>query len=502
MAKLSEWLKGLEPVSVVGSTAIDVSGIAYDSRTVKKGDLFVCIKGFSDDGHRYLDDARQAGAVAAVVEEEVEAPDSFTVVHVPNSRRALALISDKYCDRPSRKLAVIGITGTNGKTTTSYLTRAVLAAAGERTGLIGTVRHWIGERAIVPVHTTPESLDLQELLASMVRENISSVVMEVSSHALALDRVVGVEFDAALFTNISRDHLDFHRTYDAYRAAKAHLFTLLAVSAKESKFAVFNFDDPVGRELADAWDGDALVYGLDPEADVRASALETSLNRTGFSVTFAGEERRVTIPLGGKHNVHNALGAYAVGLGLGFDRGTIEDGLTAVGQVPGRFELVVDADPFSVIVDYAHTPDALRFVLSSVKELTSGRLIAVFGCGGDRDRGKRPLMGEIAASIADYTIVTSDNPRSEDPVAIIDEILDGIDRDRTPVGVEPDRRAAIEQALSAARAGDSVVIAGKGHEDYQILGSRRIHFDDRETVRELLGAGSGSSAPVADSARF
>lgn len=499
MAKLSEWLREIEPVSVQGKADVDISGIAYDSRKVRRGDLFVCIRGFSDDGHRYLEDVRRAGAAAAIVEREVGISEPFTVVRVSSSRRALALLADLYYDRPSRQLAVVGITGTNGKTTTSFLTRSVLTAAGARVGLIGTVRHWIGEDSVPARNTTPESLDLQELLASMVAQKVASAVMEVSSHALALDRVVGVEFDVGVFTNLSRDHLDFHETYEAYRTAKARLFTLLAASRKPSRLAVFNLDDPVGREFARDWESRALTYGETDQADVRASGAEVFLNRIDLGIVHGGEERRVTIPLGGSHNVYNALAAYAVGLGLGLGRTTIEEGLAAAPPVPGRFELVVDADPFSVIVDYAHTPEALRYVLASAKELTPGRVIVVFGCGGDRDRGKRPLMGEVAASIADYIIVTSDNPRSEDPMAIIDEILMGIDRTRSALAVEPDRRSGIEQALSEARSGDTVVVAGKGHEDYQIIGSKRIHFDDRETVHELLAARSGSSASMADS---
>jgi UDP-N-acetylmuramoyl-L-alanyl-D-glutamate--2,6-diaminopimelate ligase len=499
MAKLSEWLEEIEPVSVRGEVDVDVSGIAYDSRKVRWGDLFVCIRGLSDDGHRYLEDARRAGAAAAVVEREMSISEPFTVVRVSNSRRALALLADLYYHRPSRQLAIVGITGTNGKTTTSFLTRSVLTAAGVRMGLIGTVRHWVGEDSVPARNTTPESLDLQELLASMVAQKLAGAVMEVSSHALALDRVVGVEFDVGVFTNLSRDHLDFHQTYEAYRAAKARLFALLAASRKPSRLAVFNVDDPVGREFARDWESRALTYGQTDQADVRASGAEVFLNRIDLEVVHGGEERTVTIPLGGSHNIYNALAAYAVGVGLGLGRTTIEEGLAAAPPVPGRFELVVDADPFSVIVDYAHTPEALRYVLASVKELTPGRVIVVFGCGGDRDRGKRPLMGEEAASIADYTVVTSDNPRSEDPMAIIDEILVGIDRTRSAVAVEPDRRAGIEAALSEARPGDTVVVAGKGHEDYQIMGSKRIHFDDRETVHELLAARSGSSASVADS---
>jgi UDP-N-acetylmuramoyl-L-alanyl-D-glutamate--2,6-diaminopimelate ligase len=387
---------------------------------------------------------------------------------------------------------MVGITGTNGKTTTSYLTEALLRAHGLTTGVIGTIRYVGGSTAMDANQTTPDALQLGGLLARMRDDGVRAVAMEVSSHALAQARADALAFDVAVFTNLTQDHLDFHGTFDEYRRAKRRLFELLARSPKPRRTAVVNVDDPAGAAMVEGLRLDVIRFGLGASADVRA--LEHTSALDGIRMTVATPAGRLTItsPLIGEHNVMNLLGAIGVGLAIGLPPASIVATLAEVGAVPGRFEQVKAGQPFLVVVDYAHTPDALERVLTTARKLTQGRLGVVFGCGGDRDRGKRPLMGGIAARLCDQVWVTSDNPRSERPAAIIDEIVVGVRE--TGAGAEryvtePDRRAAIRAALAWGRAGDTVVIAGKGHETYQIVGADVLAFDDREVARQVLTGG-------------
>jgi UDP-N-acetylmuramoyl-L-alanyl-D-glutamate--2,6-diaminopimelate ligase len=486
-------LDALPDKRVLGAVPASVTGIAYDSRKVTAGNLFVAVPGLKQDGRLYVRDAIDRGA-AAVVVEGVEPLAMASTVHivVPSSREALARLADAYFAHPSRALIVVGITGTNGKTTTSLLVDALLAASGHKTGLVGTIQYRIGAKARPAGQTTPEAVELQSLFAEMVEHGVSAVAMEVSSHALSLHRVDGVEFDVAVFTNLTQDHLDFHRTFESYRAAKARLFALLAAGSKRRRAAVINTDDPAGRSMVEGLDVPVITFGLGAGAEVRPRRFSSASDGIRMDVETSRGAIHVESRLVGEHNVMNLLGAAAVGLALGMEPQTIGPALGGVDSVPGRFERVEAGQPFLVVVDYAHTPDALERVLTTGRKLVNaaGRLAVVFGCGGDRDRGKRPLMGGIAARLADRVWVTSDNPRSERPEAIIDEIVAGIPTSGPAAASRhvtiADRKAAIHSALEWARAGDVVVIAGKGHETYQIVGAEVLPFDDREVARAAL----------------
>jgi UDP-N-acetylmuramoyl-L-alanyl-D-glutamate--2,6-diaminopimelate ligase len=469
---------------------IQITGVQYDSRKVARGNVFVAIRGTDVDGHRFVQNAVNAGASVIVVEDESAAPDSLMLhtgvckLVVPDARAALAAMSRNFFADPSRALRVVGVTGTNGKTTTTHLVRAILEAAGERTGLIGTIEYRIGDEVRPATHTTPESLELNGLLADMVARGCTAAVMEVSSHALAMKRVEGVQFQAAVFTNLTQDHLDFHGSMDAYFEAKQTLFRTLDPSAT----AVTNVDDPYGTAMVGGTPARVLTYGTGERADLRAADITLGVRGCGFTMISAGSSGTVTSPLTGRFNVSNILAAAGAGVALGLPWDAIRSGIASVRSVRGRFEQVAAPQGWTAIVDYAHTPDALENVLTTihgVKPAGVGRVITVFGCGGNRDAGKRPVMGRIASSLSDLTIVTSDNPRNEDPGAIITQIIAGAAAGRD-VRVEPDRRAAIRMALEAARRDDVVLIAGKGHETYQVVGSSRSHFDDREEVEAFL----------------
>jgi UDP-N-acetylmuramoyl-L-alanyl-D-glutamate--2,6-diaminopimelate ligase len=475
---------------VVGTPPPTVSGLTADSRRVEPGDCFVAVPGFKEDARRYVPDAVARGARLVVTEGEPLADVPVPQIVVPSVRPALARLADAFHGRPSAALMLVGITGTNGKTTTSYLVDALLRARGLATGIIGTIQYVLGGEARPAHHTTPEALEIQAMLAEMRARSIGGVAMEVSSHALALSRVDGLDFDVAIFTNLTQDHLDFHRTFDEYRRAKRRLFELLAASPKPGRTAVFNADDPAGAAMVAGLDVPVLSYGLQPGAGVRA--VEHTSGLDGIHMTVQTPQGRLTLrsPLIGEHNVSNLLGAIGAGLALGLAPDVIAGALAGVGTVPGRFEQIEAGQPFLVVVDYAHTPDALARVLATARKITRGRLGVVFGCGGDRDRGKRPIMGELAARLADRAWVTSDNPRSESPEAIVWEVLGGVAR--VPGGTErcvgePDRGLAIRAALAWAAAGDTVVIAGKGHETYQVVGTEVLDFDDRAIAREILG---------------
>jgi UDP-N-acetylmuramoyl-L-alanyl-D-glutamate--2,6-diaminopimelate ligase len=463
-----------------------VRSVEYDSRRVEEGCLFVAVTGFVTDGHRFLADAAKRGATAALVEHASGAPVPEVVV--PDTRAALGLVAHEFYGRPSERLRTHGITGTNGKTTTSYLTDAVLRGAGMRTGVIGTLGYRVDDRHYPGDRTSPESLDLARLMASMVDVGVAAVTMEVSSHALALRRAVGMKLDTATFTNLSRDHLDFHGSLEEYGAAKKMLFDALAGAAwKPGATAVVNADDAFGREIVSSLRSSprvrTITYGLSA-GDVHAASVEATAGGTNAVFVTPSGRFPVRLKLISAFNVLNALAATGVAVSQGVAEETIAAGLESVDRVDGRLQLVDGGQDFAVVVDYAHTPDALEKVIGALRGLSPRRLIVVFGCGGDRDRGKRPLMGAIAARGADVAIVTSDNPRTERASVIIEDILAGmkVADARAEVEVIEGRRDAIRRAAGLASAGDIVLVAGKGHEDYQIVGTEKLRFDDREEV--------------------
>jgi len=489
--KLKDLLKGLETKAVSGLDNVDVTNIAYDSRKVGPGAVFVCLSGLHSDGHRFVRDAVSLGAVAVVVERDVQVDGAVRVL-VPDSRKALALLACRFYGDPSRRLKIAGITGTNGKTTVSYLVQSICSQAGIRAGVIGTIGYDVGDVTLKGSHTTPEAPEFQELLSKMVAQGITHAAVEVSSHALAFGRSYGTEFDVVVFTNLTRDHLDFHGTFDEYQKAKLRLFTGAERKTwkKGPPTAILNLDDPFFDALAEVAGDKMIGYSISKAADLRVGDFEHFSGGSKFSIVWRGQNLEVRLSLPGVFNVMNALAAFGVGVCFGIDERQIVRGLEAVKGVRGRLELVERGRAFSVFVDYAHTSDALSNVLRTVREITKGNLICVFGCGGDRDRGKRSEMGRVSGALADYTIVTSDNPRSEEPFSIITEIEKGILETKGRYEIIPDRREAIRHAIARAREGDSVLIAGKGHEDYQILGNKVVHFDDREVAAEFLGESS------------
>jgi len=488
MLSLKELSSAVEVLDRGGPQEVTIRGLHYDSRRVEPGFLFVAIQGFRTDGHLFLREAAERGAVAAVVQKEVPLPPEMSWIRVRDTRKALADLATCFYGYPSRRLRLFGVTGTNGKTTTTYLIEGILNSAGRPTGLLGTVTNRLGEQMLTTEHTTPESLDLQRILAWMAGNGAEAVVMEVSSHALSLERVRGTEFDVAVFTNLTQDHLDFHPDMEDYFNAKAKLFTSLEKGCKPGyKYAVINSDDQWGLRLITLTKVPVVTYGLNTDAMVRAENIQMKSTGTLLEVVCEGKRYPLELKLVGRFNVYNALAAWAVGWQEGIEPELLADILSRLEGAPGRFEKVDAGQDFTVIVDYAHTPDGLVNVLKAARQVTAGRVIVVFGCGGDRDRTKRPLMGEAAAKLSDFCVITSDNPRSEDPEAIIRDILPGVKRvkDKDYI-VEVDRRRAIAQALKMARTGDTVIIAGKGHETYQLIGDKVLPFDDREVAREEL----------------
>jgi UDP-N-acetylmuramoyl-L-alanyl-D-glutamate--2,6-diaminopimelate ligase len=481
-------LAALPDKRVHGTLPLTVAGIASDSRRVEPGDCFVAVPGFKQDARRFASDAMARGATLIVTEG---APLDLTApqILVPSARRALSRLAATAYHHPSRRLTLVGITGTNGKTTTSYLVEALLRGCGLGTGVIGTIQYVLGDERRPAGQTTPEALDIQAMLAQMLERGVGGVALEVSSHALELHRVQDLAFDVAVFTNLTQDHLDFHGTHEAYARAKRRLFELLADSPKPRRTAVVNADDPAGETMVEGLPLSVLTFGFTQEASVHPVEHASTIDGIRLTVSTPRGRLSLSSPLIGEHNVGNLLGAVAVGLALEMEPPTIATALARVDTVPGRFEQVRAGQPFLVVVDYAHTPDALERVLTTARKLTRGRLAVVFGCGGDRDRGKRPLMGAIATRLCDQVWVTSDNPRSEPPEAIIDEILGGVGEGASiPSRVVrlADRQRAIRAALAWAEAGDGVVIAGKGHETYQIVGADVLSFDDREVARQIL----------------
>jgi len=467
---------------------LPVSAIAYDSRRVAAGSVFVALKGLRADGAAFAEQAITRGA-QAIVSESIR-PDNASVpwLTVRDARLALALLADRFFEHPSRRMPVVGVTGTNGKTTTSYLLSSILDAAGLRAGMLGTVAYRIGGEDREASRTTPEAPDVQQLLGEMLAHGCKSAVMEVSSHALSLKRVDGMRFAAGVFTNLTRDHLDFHEDMEAYFAAKRRLFEMLPDEAP----GVINADDPRGASLVELC-RHPVTYGLAATADVSTSNIDMTLGGMRFEVTTPKGTVQISSKLVGRPNVYNILAATATAVSLELPVAAIEEGVSGLRGVPGRFEVVSDSgDAVTVVVDYAHTDDALRNLLETARPLAPNRLITVFGCGGDRDRSKRPLMGMVAARLSDVVVITSDNPRSEEPARIIEEIERGIPAgsqasSRSPI-VESlvDRSAAIERAVAIAAPGDLVLIAGKGHEKYQQIGDRVLPFDDSEVAKAAL----------------
>ena len=463
-----------------GPADVQITGLAYDNRLVEPGFLFFCVPGFTRDGHDFAPDAVERGAAALVVARPLGL--GVPEVQVDDVRSAMAVAAARFHGDPTARLPVVGITGTNGKTTTAFLVRSLLEAADRRCGLLGTVKSVIGGVEHPVVRTTPEAIDLQRTFAAMAEAGDEACAMEISSHALELRRADGIHVAAAVFTNLTQDHLDFHPDMEAYFQAKRLLFASPLTRAR-----IANADDAYGRRLAEEFP-DTVTFALDAEADYRAAGVEQSFTGTRFTAVTPDGEFAVRVGLPGRFNVLNALGAWAAARALGVPPATIAGALAGAGRVPGRFEPVDEGQPFAVLVDYSHTPDSLENALRAARELAEHRVIAVFGAGGDRDRGKRPLMGAIAAREADLAIVTSDNPRSEEPGAIIAEILAGIE-DRSGVEADADRRAAIRRAIGLAEPGDVLVIAGKGHEQGQeFAGGRKEPFDDVAVAREALRA--------------
>jgi UDP-N-acetylmuramoyl-L-alanyl-D-glutamate--2,6-diaminopimelate ligase len=490
--RIGELADLLPQATLSGNPGVEINGIAYDSRQVQSGDLFVCIKGFNFDGHTFAEDALARGAVGLVVEQSSSvAPPSAEVpiIHTEDSRKALALLSAEFYGHPSRKLRLIGVTGTNGKTTTTYLIKAILAAAGHKVGLIGGIGNQVGGKLLPAERTTPESLDLQRLFNEMVIDGCDYSVMEVSSHAIELQRIAGSEFDIGVFTNLSQDHLDFHPSLQDYFETKARFFTALnAASTKDGKAAILNSDDQHSADIARQLSVPIMSYGTTPGATYRAEDIQIRPTGLSYRLVCPQGDFVVRLPITGYFNVYNSLAALATCVAAGLDLTQVIEGLAQAQAVPGRLEGIDVGQDFTVLVDYAHTPDSLENALKTVRGLTKGRTIVVFGCGGDRDKTKRPLMGEIAGRLADVVIVTSDNPRSEDPEAICEAVAHGLGRTigDKPFEVIVDRRQAIERAVEVANKGDSVLIAGKGHETDQVLRDRTIHFDDREEAARAL----------------
>jgi UDP-N-acetylmuramoyl-L-alanyl-D-glutamate--2,6-diaminopimelate ligase len=488
--KTIDYLEPVEICNVEDIENINITGISYDSRTVSKGNVFICIAGERFDGHNFIDTAVKAGAALIISQKNINYAD-FPVIRVKNTKIALAKIANLFFGFPSKKIDLIGVTGTNGKTTTTHLIETIFEKAGIKCALIGTLgsRLSSSEEYSSVAHTTPQAPELQESLKKMYGKGIKKVVMEVSSHSLDQERVTECDFSGAVFTNLTQDHLDYHITMDNYFNAKSRLFKMVAKSSHENKYAVVNLDDKYSSRLIDLIPKDVRVitYGIKNNSDVWAKDIVISTEGSEYSFISPVGNGKMKLHLTGQFNVYNSLAALCVGIAEGIDIKTCINALESVSGVPGRFE-VVSRKPL-VIVDYAHTPDGLQNVLNAAEKIVSetGRLICVFGCGGDRDVTKRPQMGRIAENLCDKVIVTSDNPRTEDPQQIITDILTGIQElDSKGVTVEPDRAVAIEQAILNSAPDDVIVIAGKGHEDYQIINYQKFHFDDREEARKAL----------------
>jgi UDP-N-acetylmuramoyl-L-alanyl-D-glutamate--2,6-diaminopimelate ligase len=476
--KLRDIMENINFDIIQGSIDLDIRTIQYDSRKVNQGDVFFCVEGYNVDGHKYVQDAIKNGAIAVICQKDIDNNLNCTVIKTNDSRKALAISAANYYKNPSRDMKIIGITGTNGKTTSAFMIKGILEQTGYKVGLIGTIANYIGEKKIHTERTTPESLELQELFSEMVEAKVDYCVMEVSSHSLSLDRVYGVEFCESIFTNLTQDHLDFHKTFENYFSAKLKLF-------ENSKNAIINTDDTYGERAYNSIASSKLSYGLGKNTDIRASDIKMHSRGSKFTLEYKDDSFEMELSIPGNYNIYNALGAIGVCLSEGIELEVIKIALLKV-QVPGRCELVSNTHDlgFEIILDYAHTPDGLENILKTAREFTKGKLICVFGCGGDRDKAKRPIMGRIGSELCDVSVITSDNPRNEDPLEIISEIAAGIVNNNFEI-IE-NRKVAIKRAMEIACPGDVIVIAGKGHEDYQILKGKTIHFDEREVVAEII----------------
>ncbi len=495
---LATLLLPLDVVSATGNLEVELSGITDDSREVAQGSLFVAVKGQQVDGHSFVAQVYRQQIGGVVVQAPFQAPSHVRKeggpawIEVKDSRKALGQLASRFFQNPSQSLLMVGVTGTNGKTTVAHVSQAILERGGYRTGLMGTVGYHVGPEYQAASHTTPGAVPLQAFLHRMVEGGMDTAVLEVSSHALALDRVEGCGFDTVVFTNLTQDHLDFHETMESYYHAKLRLFQEFVVPASKTgpKRAIINIDDAWGVRLQAETPVPVWTYSLRRRADIYATNVTLSMDGTRFTVHTPGGSSDIQSALVGEHNVSNLLAGIGVGLARGMSLDDVRQGILGFRTVPGRFEQVEAGQDFSVIVDYAHTEDALAQLLAAARQLRRERIITVFGCGGDRDPGKRPKMGRVAAQRSDVVFLTSDNPRTEDPEAILRDIEQGVlglsASERGASYVIPDRRAAIRAALLEARPGDVVLIAGKGHEDYQVIGKTRHRFDDRVVARELL----------------
>ena len=481
MKKLKELLNGVNVGKVYGDTDREIGHIHFDSRKIEPGDVFIAQRGVNADGHAFIDKALTRGAVAVVCEQLPEnRPEEVTYIWTADTSEALGVMAGNYWDNPSRELKLVGVTGTNGKTTTATLLYELVRLAGEKAGLLSTVCNYIGEEKIPATHTTPDALSIQELLRRMVDAGCRYCFMEASSHAIHQKRIAGLDFDGAIFSNITHDHLDYHKTMENYKAAKGMLFARAAKS-------VINMDDAAGAYMKEQSKGEVLTIGVDCKADLTAEGIDVSADGTAFDMLWQGKRYPVHLHTPGRFSVYNALGAAGACILLGVPVEEIVAGLTANPGVSGRFQTVRSKRGCQAVVDYAHTPDGLENVLNTANEFVKGKLIAVFGCGGDRDRTKRPIMGEIGGRLAGYCIITSDNPRTEDPEKILEDVEVGVKKTDCPYEKIVDRREAIQKAVAMAEAGDVILIAGKGHETYQIFPDKTIHFDDIEEVRKAFG---------------
>jgi len=482
--RLHELVKALHDFRIVLVANPEITSIEVDSREVKNGSLFICIEGYNVDGHNYVKEAIANGAVAIVAKRDVEA--DIPVIKVRSTVRALAILANAFYDNPTAKMHMIGITGTNGKTSVAHLIHDILRKSGQNTGLVGTIGMKINEEEFAAQNTTPDSLTLQKMFQQMVNAGVDTAIMEVSSHALHIGRIHGCQYDISVFTNLTQDHLDYHKTMDAYRAAKSLLFAQLGNSynVKHPKYAILNADDEATAEYIVASQGIIITYGIENDADIMARDIKTTSRGTTFTLIMKDVERVVQMGLVGKFNVYNILATIGACLASGLKLNSILESIQDLASVPGRFELVDAGQDFNVIVDYAHTPDSLENVLTTIGEFTAGKIYCIIGCGGDRDKSKRPIMAEIASDLSDYPIFTSDNPRTEDPVAILNDMEAGAKQKSYQIIV--DRKEAIEYAINEATSGDVVLIAGKGHESYQIIGEKILDFDDRKVARNAI----------------
>ena len=482
--KLKKLLDKIDILQLNAEPDMEISGVNSDSRKVCPGDLFIAVRGYESDGHRFIGKAVDAGATCIVCEEAPETDIPYVLV--ADSRRAMSLLAANFFGQPAEKMCMIGVTGTNGKTTVTNLIKHVLELTMDaKVGLIGTNRNMIGDTELETERTTPDSLELQQLLRRMADAGCTHVVMEVSSHALYLDRVCGIQYKIGIFTNLTEDHLDFHKTMDAYAQAKAKLFSI-------SDISIINIDDDYAQVMLDSARGRKYTYSARKnEADLTAKNIHLGQSGVTFCALSTGRLEKIKLNIPGMFSVYNGLSALAAAVCLGVDVGAAGRALNDCSGVKGRAEVVPSDKGFTVLIDYAHTPDALENILDTDRDFANGRVILLFGCGGDRERSKRPIMGSIAVEKADYVIVTSDNPRTEEPSAIIDDILSGIQDTDTPYEVIENRKTAIGRALEIAEPGDVVILAGKGHETYQILGREKHHFDEREIIAEYLKIGCG-----------